>query len=140
MTDGTAVVLLILGLVALGVLRTYFQNRYRLRLREMAHRERMLAMEKGLPGEDLAEGAGVEAWLDGGRDPLLERGWDRTITLALGLVMLFASIGALLFAWLTPPVTDDAVSLKIAAGLAVIPLMAALGLLLYYWLTAPARG
>jgi hypothetical protein len=131
-----ALVLLIPGLSALGVLRRFLRNRQRLRLHEMAHQERMLALEKGLPASDVPAGGDFDAWLDEAwTDRALEAGWDRRVALAFGLVMLFAS--ALLFAWLMPAHTGDAVDLKIAAALAVIPLMASLGLLLYYRLTAP---
>jgi FtsH-binding integral membrane protein len=138
MNELFALVLLILGLLALGVLRRFLRNRQRLRLHEMAHQERMLALEKGLPASEVPAGGDFDAWLDEAwTDRALQAGWDRRIALALGLVMLFASIGALLFAWLMPAYTRDAVDLKIAAGLAVIPLMASFGLLLYHRLTAP---
>ena len=137
MSDSTAIVVLILGTLALGVLGRFLRNRQRLRLQEMAHQERILAMEKGLPVSELP-GGDLEPWSGGisAHGPL-ESGWDRRMTLAVGLVMLFASIGSLLFAWLLPPTDSDAVGLKMAAALGVIPLMASFGLLLYYRLTAP---
>jgi len=138
MSESLAMVLLILGLVALGVLRRYLHNRQRLRLHEMAHRERMLAMEQGLPASDVPPGSEFDAWLDEAwTDRLLDSGRDRQAALALGLVMLFAGTGALLLAWRLPASTTDAETLKLAASLGVIPLMASFGLLLYYRLTTP---
>ena len=147
MNEFFATVLLILGLLALGVLRRFLRNRQRLRLHEMAHQERMLAMEKGLPVSDVPVGGDFDAWLDDAwKDRLLDGGWDRRLALLAGLVMLFGSAGALLLAWLlpvTPTLTpggeNDAAMLKLAASLGAIPLMASFGLLLYYRLTAPKR-
>ena len=131
MNEGTAIVVIILGPMALHVLGRFLRNRQWLRLREMGHQERMLALEKGLPVPDDLAGGDYEAWLDGtSAERLLEAGWDRRVTLAVGLVMLFASIGVLLFAWLMPPISNDAVGLKIAGGLGIIPLMASVGMLL----------
>jgi len=130
--------LLFLGLLALGVLRRHLRNRQRLRLHEMAHHERMLAMEQGLPVSEVPAGSDFEAWLDETwTDRLLDGGWDRRVALALGLVMLFAGTGALLLAWRLPNSSTDAETLKLAASLGLIPLMASFGLLLYYRLTTP---
>ena len=141
MDEGTVFVWLILGSLALALLARHLRARQRLRLYEMAHQERMLALEKGLPVSDIPSGSEFDAWLDG-RSPerLLDRGWDRRVTLGIGLVMLFASIGALLWAWmLSFTATRDAVEVRIAAAAAVIPLMASLGMLLYHRLTAPKK-
>ena len=139
MDEGTVIVSLILGPLALGVLGRFLRNRQRLRIREMAHRERMLALEKGLPVSDFGD-AVFDVSLDGtSAERLLEGGWDRRVTLGVGLVMLFASLGSLVFAWLLPGTSDDAVGLRMAAALGVIPLMASIGMLLYYRLTAPKR-
>jgi len=138
MNELLATVLLILGLMALGVLRRYLLNRQRLRLHEMAHRERMLAMEKGVPPSEVPAGSDFDAWLDEAwTDRLLDDGRDRRVALALGLVMLFAGAGALLLAWRLPGSSTDAETLKLAASLGLIPLMASFGLLLYYRLTTP---
>ena len=141
MNELFAFVLLILGLLTLVVLGRYLRNRLRLRLREMAHRERMLALEKGLPVSEVPPGGEFDAWLEEmPAQRLLEGGWDRRAALGVGLVTLFASIGALLFAWLLPSTaTGDAMEIKIVAAGAVVPLMASIGTLLYYWLTAPKK-
>ena len=139
MNEFLAAVLLILGLLALGILRRYLCNRQRLRLHEMAHRERMLAMEKGLPVSEVPAGSDFDAWLDEAwTDRLLDGGRERRVALALGLVMLFAGAGALLLAWRLPGSSTDAETLKLATSLGLIPLMASFGLLLYYRLTRPA--
>jgi hypothetical protein len=115
MNEGTAIVLLILGLMALHVLGSFLRNRQRVRFRQMAHQERMLALDRGMPVPDEPIGGDYEAWLNAtSAERLLEGGWDRRLTPAAGLVTLFASIGALLFAWLMPPISEDAVGVKIA--------------------------
>jgi len=136
MSEFLATVLLVLGLLALGILRRYLRNRQRLRLHEMAHRERMLAMDKGVPVSEVPAESDFDAWLDEAwTDRLLDSGRDRRVALALGLVMLFAGAGALLLAWRLPGSSTDAETLKLAASLGLIPLMASFGLLLYYRLT-----
>jgi hypothetical protein len=138
MDELLATVLLIFGLLTLGVLQRDLRNRQRLRLHEMAHRERMLAMEKGVPVSEIPAGSDFDAWLDEAwTDRLLDGGTDRRVALALGLVMLFAGVGALLLAWRLPATSADAESVKLAASLGLIPLMASFGLLLYYRLTKP---
>jgi hypothetical protein len=64
MNELLATVLLILGLLALGTVRRCLHSRHRLRLHEMAHAERMLAMEKGLPVSEVPAGSDIGAWLD----------------------------------------------------------------------------
>ena len=141
MNELLATVLLILGLLALGVLRRELRNRQRLRLHEMAHLERMLAIEKGIPVSEVPAGSDFDAWLDEAwTDRLLDDGRDRRVALALGLVMLFAGAGALLLAWRLPASSTDAETLKLAASLGLVPLMASFGLLLYYRLTAPGTA
>jgi len=138
MNELAATVILVLGLLALGLLRRDLRNRQRLRLHEMAHQERMLAMEKGLPISEVPAGSDFDAWLDElWTDRLFDGGRDRRVALALGLVLLFAGSGALLLAWRLPSSSADAEALKLAASLGLIPLMASFGLLLYYRLTAP---
>jgi hypothetical protein len=107
----------------------------------MAHLERMLAIEKGIPVSEVPAGSDFDAWLDEAwTDRLLDDGRDRRVALALGLVMLFAGAGALLLAWRLPGSSIDAETLKLAASLGLVPLMASFGLLLYYRLTAPGTA
>ncbi len=137
MQDTTLLLLLIVIPLALAMAGRYLRNRQRLRIQEMAHKERMLAMEKGVPVSELP-GGDVEPWSDPiSTRGLLEGGWDRRMTLASGLVIAFASTGSLLYAVLLPGDSNDAVGLRQATALAVIPLMASFGMLLYYRLTAP---
>jgi len=137
MDEGTFLLLIIVIPLLLGFTGRYLRNRQRMRLQEMAHRERMLAMEKGMPVSELP-GGDLDPWSDAAstRD-LLERGWDRRMTLAAGLVMAFGSAGAVLYATLLPITSHEAEEARIVMGLGVIPLMASFGLLLYYRLTAP---
>ncbi len=136
-------VILVLGLIALGILAKYLRNRDRLRVREMSHRERVIALEKGVSPADLPDVPVTDAWVD---EPwaarALDSGWDRRIALALGLLAVFVGAGggvAIYFILLLGPgrqaMPTDAVlgSLTIACIIA----MAGLGLLLYYRLTAP---
>jgi hypothetical protein len=138
MAQTFAFVLLVLGVLALGVIERSVRDRQRLRLEEMAHRERMLALEKGMPVSDIPGATDLDAWLDDAwAHTFFDGDWDRRAALGAGLVMLFAGAGALLFAWLAPAASGDAAALKVAAGLGVIPFMASIGMLLYYRLSAP---
>jgi hypothetical protein len=138
MNEGMVIVLLILGPLTLRAVGRFLRNRQRLRLQEMAHQERMLALEKGLPVPDVPGGGDFDAWLnEASAERLLEGGWDRRVTLGVGLVMLFASIGGLLVALLLPGDSNDAVGIRMAGWVGIIPLMASFGMLLYYRLTAP---
>jgi hypothetical protein len=137
MNEGTVFLLLIVIPLGLGLAARHLRNRQRLSLQEMAHQERMLAMERGLPVSELP-GGDLEPWSDAASPQgLLEGGWDRRMTLAAGLVMLFASLGSIGYAVLLPGTSEDATFMRMLTGLAVIPLMASFGLLLYYRLTAP---
>jgi hypothetical protein len=141
MTQTLAFVLPVLGLLALAGVPRVLRDRQRLRLEEMAHRERMLALEKGVPVSEIPGACDLDAWADDAWTyRLLDGEWDRRAALGAGLVMLFAGAGALLFAWLAPAATSDAVTLKVASGLGIIPFMASIGMLLYYRLTAPGRA
>lgn len=136
-----AFVLLILGLTGFGILTRYLRNRDRIRLRELAHRERVLALEKGIAPADLPESPVTDAWVD---EPwttrALDAGWDRRIALAIGLILLFGGIGlvgALYVVRLVPDVGREARQVGALAPLGIIPVMTGLGLLLYHRLTAP---
>ncbi|HTG31293.1 MAG TPA: DUF6249 domain-containing protein [Thermoanaerobaculia bacterium] len=95
----------------------YLRGMRRLRERELAHKERMLSLEKGLPlPEDEAAG--------------LSSAVLQSLSLGLGLLLLFAGIGLSLAFCLTPD-TDSAS--RWTMGL--IPAMAGIGLLLYSWIS-----
>jgi len=68
MNELVALASLAVGLLGLGVLRRFLRNRQRLRLYEMAHEERMLALEKGLPAADLPAGTYVFGAQDSGNN------------------------------------------------------------------------
>jgi len=136
-----ALVLLILGLVGLGILRRYLRNRERLRLFEMAHRERMAALEKGLPPAELPVEGNLNAWLDEAwTERALQAGWDRRISLAIGLVVLLGGLGTGLALLLLPAGSAEFNEAREAASFSLIPCMAGLGLLIYYLMTKPPAG
>ncbi len=141
MNELLALVLLALGLAGLGILRRYLRNRERLRLFEMAHRERMAALEKGLPPADLPIEGNVNAWLDEAwTERALEAGWDRRIALAIGLVVLLGGLGTTLALLLLPASSPEFGEARAGVSLALIPSMAAVGLLIYYRMTKPPAG
>ncbi len=138
--DALAGVLLVLGLMGFGMLPRYMRSRDKLRLREMAHRERVLALEKGILPADLPESPVTDAWVD---EPwttrALDAGWDRRIALAIGLVMLFGGIGLIAAFYLVsfmPFAGQEARQAASLSPLGIIPVMAGFGLLLYYLLTS----
>ena len=136
-----ALVLLVLGLVALGILRRYLRNRERLRLFELTHRERMAAIEKGVQPADVPIESNLNGWLDEAwTERALAAGWDRRIALAIGLVVLLGSLGTAAALLLLPPSNADFRDAHAGVSLALIPSMAAMGLLLYYRMTKPPAG
>lgn len=125
----------IFGWAGFVILAKYLRNRSRLRVREMMHKERMLAMEKGVPlGElpDHLNGGIVEE--SEGTKMFVIGDWDRKIALALGLLFLFGGIGTILGLYLLPDtaVTEEA---KSAASVGLIPALIGVGLLIYHRLT-----
>ncbi len=139
--DALAGVLLVRGLMGFGILPRYMRSRDKLRLREMAHRERVLALEKGVSPGDLPEPPVTDAWVD---EPwttrALDAGWDRRIALAIGLVLLFGGAGisaGLLALTGVPGAGRGAQELAVLWPLGIIPVMAGFGLILYHRLTAP---
>ncbi len=139
----TAIVTLILGLTGFGILTRYLRNRDKLRLREMAHRERVLALEKGIAPTELPEPPVTDAWVE---EPwttrALDAGWDRRIALAIGLILLFGGVGivvGLLALTQAPGVGREGREVAALAPLGIIPVMTGLGLILYHRVTAPRR-
>lgn len=126
----------IFGWAGLVILAGYLKKRSRLKLREMIHKERMLAMEKGVPLSELPDHLAVEAADDDvGLGPAGD--WGRKAALALGLVFLFGGIGLAAGFWLMPA-GKETEEIRSAASLGLIPFMLGVGLLLYYRLSRPA--
>ena len=97
-----------------------------LKQREMLHRERMAAMEKGVPLPEIpADDDAAPAWLQ----PEAERlraAWLWRIALVLGLLSLFTGIGMCAGFYWAPDRNFHAMW-----SIGMIPAMAGVGLLLY---------
>jgi len=122
----------ILGWGALVIVARYLRNRSRIRLREMIHKERMLAMEKGVPLGELPD----QISLDGEDSDVgvcfsSSGDWDRKVALGLGLVFLFGGIGIILGFYLVPA-SEATEEFRDLGALGLIPALTGLGLLLYY--------
>ncbi len=131
------VVLLVLGFVGFGILGKYVRERKQLQLSEMIHKERMRAMEKGIPlaeigHEDLAEKL-VQMNLNSDANPGAPGNgilWVRIYALCLGLLFFFGGIGVVCS---LPFVDFEEVPLFWPLG--IIPILMGLGLLLFWNLT-----
>ena len=95
-----ASVILILGLFGAAILRRHLREAKLLRLREISHKERMMAMEHGLPAPNadadridslLGEGEGAGTGPDRANSTSVH--WIRLAALALGLTFLSGGVG-----------------------------------------------
>ncbi len=131
-----ATVLLILGLFGAKTLRRHLHEAKLLRLREISHKERMVAMERGLPVSE-ADATRIDSLLGEGHGaarPDRVSGasvhWVRLAALALGLTCLFGGMG------IVPGLfyqSEAEVSGMWPIGL--IPMFIGIGLLLFFGLT-----
>lgn len=104
------------------------RQKARVRIRELIHDERIKALDKGIPIEDLPpdpsetenEWFASRSWMKG----------VRLSALAIGLVLSFTGVGMLVGTWFSP---DS--ELNKVATMSLIPIMAGLGLLLFHRLT-----
>ncbi len=131
----------IFGWVLLVILVNHLRAKQRLRLKEMAHNERMMAMEKGvpvteIPGEDDIEM--LAAGLGQGVDNTTTLRWIRYACLATGLVLVFFGIGWVV-GFTAIPVTPQTRGMSELAMLGLIPAFTGAGLLLFYSLTKNAE-
>jgi hypothetical protein len=123
------------GVVSLLV--KYLRHRNRLKLREIVHKERMTAIEKGVPLPELPEVTlehlqDEEIW----RGSIIGNQQMRKLALALGLVLLFGGIGvSLTFAALPDNFKIETFGLRGGEAFGIIPVMIGIGLLIYYRLT-----
>lgn len=104
------------------------RQRTRLRLREMAHRERLAALERQVPLPELPEldeDRALSPWTDPKAQPVLLA----RLALGLGLLGLFVGIGFRLGSWLSGDPDQHA-----TWSLGLIPAMGGVGLLLYWLL------
>jgi len=130
-------VLIAIAWVAVIVFARHLRERKRLEVREMIHRERMAALEKGaklseLPA-DLAKGADpTEETRAGGQ-------WVQRAALAGAFILILGGIGMSL-GFLLVPQTPELGDLHQMAPLGAIPVLVGFGLLLYAWVDRRVFG
>ncbi len=132
--------LFIFGWAGFVILTKHLRNKNRLRTRDMIHKERMLAMEKGVPLGELPDHLSqAENGEDESYVPSINGDWDRRIALGLGLVFLFGGIG-IAIGFLLIPESLDTEGLRGLASMGFIPALIGVGLLLYYRLSRPKNS
>jgi hypothetical protein len=130
-------VLFIFIFILLGILGESQRQKAKLAKQELLQKDRMMAMEKGLP---LPEWDASMLDEDGTRISSAEahvrkKEWFRLVTMAVGLVLVFAGAG-MLVAFNFAPTPDW----KDIASVGFIPFMAGLGLLLFHRLSRNGTG
>ena len=135
--DVLAVILLILGLGALAVWNKHLREAKLTRIRDIMHQERITAMEKGIPLENLDHGGMAQelSQTNGSRSMLesdMNRNviWIRLSALCLGILFLFGGIAVVAG---FPMVGDAEVQAMWPIGF--IPGLIGLGLLLFFGLS-----
>ena len=135
--DVFAVILLVLGLVALAIWSRHLREAKQMQIRKIIHEERMRAMEKGIPVEDLDhEGMARElAQMNEGTrmqgsDANRNVMWIRISALCFGLIFLLGGAGVVAG---FPLVGDPEFQTMWPMGF--IPALIGLGLLLFHGLT-----
>lgn len=123
----------LLAAAALAVWARHLRESKRVAEREMIHRERLAALEKGAALPELL--AGLRA---PGDPPGNGRGWVSQAALLAGLALLFAGVG-LFVAFTMIPEAPKGDGLHSLAPVGLIPAFAGLGLLLFYDLDRRAR-
>lgn len=128
-------VIVILTLCAWGALwvwARHLRERKRVAVREMVHRERLAALEKGQPLPEVpGEAAAGEAGSDGAA-------WVSRASLLAGLGLVFSGLGfAVAFALI--PATPEMGGMRELAPMGLLPVFTGLGLLLFYVLDRRSR-
>lgn len=118
---------------ALTIWARHLRDAKRVAMREMIHRERMAALEKGQPLPEVpAEAAsGAERGMDAAA-------WVSRAALLAGLALVFAGIGLLVSFSLTPNRPETA-GLGDLASMGFLPIFTGVGLLLFYVLDRRSR-
>ena len=116
----------------LGILAESLRQKSKLARQQMLQKERLAAMEKGLPLPDWDATALNDdgARLSGAEAHERSKQWFRLVSLCVGMLLAFGGVGLLIAFNLG---VDNAFEEISSVG--VIPLMAGLGLLLFYGLT-----
>ncbi len=130
----------VLGWLALLMGANYLRTQQQVRLKEMAHAERVLAMEKGIPLTELPEDEELDmltADMDRSTGNGSRLAWVRYGTLALGLLLVFFGLGW----WVGFSSVSETASegMNELATLGLIPTFSGVGLLLFYWMTREAK-
>ena len=128
-------VVFIFGLIGFGLVRKSLADKERLQLREMLHRERMTAMEKNLPVDELnlEDMAMPEVTLTSTRGESIA--WIRITALFLGLAFFFGGIGMSLGFRIAPEEDFNDIW-----SLGLIPALTGFGLLIFYLMTMGQRS
>jgi hypothetical protein len=131
-----AVILLVLGLAALALWSRHLREAKQMQIRKIMHDERMVAMEKGIPFQELDhDGMAREltSLSEGSRMPESEMKknliWIRLAALCFGLLFLFGGIGVTAGF----PLVGDAEA-RGMWPLGLIPALIGIGLLLFHGL------
>lgn len=122
-------VVLLLAIAAMGILARHLKEQRRLALREMVQKERLAAMDKGIPITEWSEDMMTTASETSSNGKPLNLVALKLTSLGVGLVMIFAGIG-MMFAF---QLSGDHELVELTS-LGVIPLMTGLGLVLFHWL------
>ena len=123
-------ILFIFGLVGFGLVRKALTDKERLQVRQMLHRERLAALEKGLPIDEikLEDSAIPELGVSAGRSETVA--WMRFTALFLGLAFFFGGIGMSVGFRVAPEPGFNGIW-----SLGLIPTLTGLGLLIFYFMT-----
>jgi hypothetical protein len=120
--------LVVFGFVGYGMLKRYLLDQALGKQREMAHKERIIAMEKGLPIENLQSLEQPMVFNGSLQEKVLV--WVRLAALGTGLVLIPAGVG-ICVAFYFSGVTD----LQPAWTVGLIPVLCGFGLLLFFMLS-----
>lgn len=125
----------IFGWVTVWLIRRRDEESRAMKLRELVHKERMTALDKGVPLPEIpVEDEPVPPWLRPETDRLRAI-WLGRVALALGLLSFLGGLGmCAAFYWAPDRGFRDMWTLGF------IPAMAGLGFLLYFVLTRAERG
>ena len=118
--------------ILLGILGESQRQKTKLKKQELLQKERMMAMEKGLPlpewSPSLLDDDGTVITSAEAHERRKE--WFQLVTLCVGLILTFAGVGMTLAFHFSPDSGfDDIVTIGF------IPFMAGLGLLLFHFMT-----
>jgi len=117
----------------LAIWSRHLREAKRVAMREMIHRERMVALEKGQPLPEVP--ADAASSIERGGDTA---SWVSRASLLAGLALTFAGIGLLVSFTLTPNRPETA-GLGDLASMGFLPIFTGVGLLLFYVLDRRGR-